>query len=255
MLADTLREMAAAGVKRALAVVLAGFSTYSSCRQYREDIERAQEEVGQVAPAVDKTRAFYNHPEFVIANADRVREGLAQITADRRAAVHIVFSAHSIPVAMARMSSYERQLQETCRLVASEVGIAKDRCSLVYQSRSGRPQDPWLEPDILDHLHELRQTGREDVIIHPIGFLSDHMEVLYDLDFEAGGLCRELGLNMVRTRTVGTHRGFVRMLRELVAERVACAKAEERRSVGLFGPSHDTCPDDCCLPPHAAAKA
>jgi ferrochelatase len=253
MLADTLRQMAGAGVQRALAVVLAAYSSYSSCRQYREDIERAQEEVGSGAPAVEKTRAFYNHPEFVLANADRVREGLAQIRSEARSRAHVVFTAHSIPLAMARTSSYELQLQESCRLVAAEVGTAPHNWSLVYQSRSGRPQDPWLEPDLLDHLRLLRQRGVNEVLIHPIGFLSDHMEVLYDLDVEAGQLCRELGLSLVRTRTVGTHRAFIRMIRELIAERVACATPEERRSLGQFGPSHDVCPANCCLPPSRSA--
>ena len=249
MLADTLRAMAGAGVKRALAVVLAAYSSYSSCRQYREDIERARDEVGPGAPAIDKTRVFYNHPEFIAANSDRVREALAQVPAGERSRVHLTFTAHSIPLSMARGSSYELQLKETCRLVAGDLGVPAGRWSLVYQSRSGRPQDPWLEPDILDHLRELKDQEKTHVIIHPIGFLSDHMEVLYDLDEEAKHLCDEIGLSMVRSRTVGTHRGFVRMLRELIAERVAEATAEERRALGQFGPSHDICPLDCCLPP------
>lgn len=249
LLADTFREMAEAGVNRALAVVLAAYSSYSSCRQYREDIERARFEVGPSAPVVEKARAFYNHPDFVSANADRVREGLARIPAEHRSRVRLVLTAHSIPEAMARTSSYEEQLLETSRLVAGEVGIPDDRWSLAYQSRSGRPRDPWLEPDILNHLRDLKDRGASEVVVHPVGFLSDHMEVLYDLDIEAAQLCKELGLNMIRTRTVSTHRGFVRMLRELIVERIARAPAEERRSIGQFGPSHDYCPVDCCLPP------
>jgi ferrochelatase len=248
LLTDTMREMAGAGVTRALAVVLAAFSSYSSCRQYREDIERAQEEVGPAAPQIDKTRAFYNHPEFVIANSDRVRQALAQFPSKERSGVHVIFSAHSIPVAMARACSYELQLQECCRLVADEVGLPASSWALVYQSRSGRPHDPWLQPDVLDHLRAQNAKGTTQVIIHPIGFLSDHMEVLYDLDFEAGRLCRELGLNMVRSLAVGTHPAFVRMIRELIAERITSTPAEERRVVGQFGPSDDTCPEDCCLP-------
>ena len=249
MLADTLRNMASAGVKRALGVVLSAYSSYSGCRQYREDIERAQDEVGPTSPAIDKTRVFYNHPEFITANADRVREALAEVSPADRSTVRLVFTAHSIPVSMARTSSYEMQLQESCRLVAAEVGVPASRCSLVFQSRSGRPQDPWLEPDILDHLRQLKGREASGVIVHPIGFLSDHMEVLYDLDEEAKHLCDALGLNMVRSRTVGKHPGFVRMLRELIGERVAYAPAEERRVMGQFGPSHDVCPVDCCLPP------
>ncbi len=254
MLADTLREMAAAGVKNALAVVLSAYSSYSSCRQYREDIERAQDEVGPAAPKIDKTRVFYNHPEFISANSDRIREALAQLPVEDRSKVRLAFTAHSIPVSMAKGSSYEMQLEETCRLVAADLGIPASRWALVYQSRSGRPQDPWLEPDILAHLRHLKERGKEPVIIHPIGFLSDHMEVLYDLDEEAMQFCKELSLPMLRSRTVGTHRGFVRMLRELICERVSSTPPEERRYLGQFGPAHDTCPTDCCLPPARSAS-
>jgi ferrochelatase len=249
MLAQTLREMVDAGVKKALAVVLAAYSSYSSCRQYREDIDRARDEVGASAPDISKLRVFYNHPEFIAANSDRIRQALAEFSPEQRADVHLVFTAHSIPVSMARTSGYEMQLQETCQLVASELGFSVGRWSLVYQSRSGRPQDPWLGPDILDALRDLKTRGETRAIIHPIGFLSDHMEVLYDLDEEARGLCERLGITMVRARTVGTHRGFVRMLRELICERLETAPAEERRSLGQYGPSHDVCPADCCLPP------
>lgn len=261
LLPDTLREMSAAGVKKALGVVLAAYSSYSSCRQYREDVGRAREEVGPNAPEVDKVRVFYNHPEFIAANADRVREALAKVPAEERGRVPIVFTAHSIPESMAVNSSYEEQLQETCRLVAEELNVGEDRWALVYQSRSGRPSDPWLGPDVLDALQALRDGGTEEVVVHPIGFLSDHMEVLYDLDEEARLLCERIGLNMVRSRTVGTHRGFVRMIRELICERLHCAADHERRAVGRFGPSHDACPSDCCLPParkpshHAHASA
>ncbi|MDR3620124.1 MAG: ferrochelatase [Paludisphaera borealis] len=249
MLPDTLREMAAAGVKKSLAIVLAAYSSYSSCRQYREDIGRAREEVGPTAPEVAKTRVFYNHPEFITANADRVREALAKIPAEDRGEVPITFTAHSIPAAMAANSLYEEQLRETCRLVAAELNVDSRRWSLVYQSRSGRPGDLWLEPDILDHLRDVREQGAREVIVHPIGFLSDHMEVLYDLDEEAQQLCEKIGLNMVRSSTVGTHRGFVRMLCELVCERLQGAQEDEKRALGRFGPSHDECPLNCCLPP------
>jgi ferrochelatase len=248
MLADTLAAMAAAGIQRALAVVLAAYSSYSSCRQYREDIERARATVGDRAPRVDKVRAFYNHPDFVAANLERVRQGLESIADDRRPATHLVFTAHSIPLAMARNCDYERQLGETARLVAEGAGIAPDRWAMVYQSRSGRPEDPWLEPDILDHIKDLHRRAVGDLLIHPLGFLSDHVEVLYDLDEEARHLCAELGLGMVRSQTVGVHPGFVAMLRELVQERMGDAPESGRRAVGHFGPSHDVCPETCCLP-------
>jgi protoporphyrin/coproporphyrin ferrochelatase len=255
LLADTLSEMTAAGIKRALAVVLAAFSSYSSCRQYREDIERARVAVGPGAPRVDKLRVFYNHPEFIAANADRVRAALDSIAADRRNSVRLAFTAHSIPVSMARNCDYEPQLDETCRLVAREVGIAAERWALVYQSRSGRPGDPWLEPDILDHLKDLRSRGVQDVVIHPIGFLSDHMEVMYDLDEEARHLCGAVGLAMVRSQTVGTHPRFVSMLRELIAERIERPRGLSSRAVGSLGPGHDVCPENCCLPSARPAKS
>ena len=249
MLADTLAQMTSIGVERALAVVLAAYSSYSSCRQYREDIERAREMAGASAPRVDKVRVFYNHPEFVGANADRIGETLGSIADERRRDLHLAFTAHSIPLSMARNCDYERQLTETCRLVAEAVGVEPGRWQLVYQSRSGRPQDPWLEPDVLDHLKDLRQKGVRDVVVHPIGFLSDHVEVLYDLDEEARHLCVELGMEMVRSRTVGTHPRFVAMLRELIEERVRGVPESGQRAIGQYGPSHDVCPELCCLPP------
>jgi ferrochelatase len=249
LLADTLAKMTAAGVKRALAVVLAAFSSYSSCRQYREDIARAQAAAGPGAPQVDKLRVFYNHPDFIAANSERVRAAMATAVVEDRDAQHVVFTAHSIPVAMACNCDYEQQLREACRLVAAEAGIGRERWSLVYQSRSGRPSDPWLEPDVLGHLSDLRSRGVQDVLIHPIGFLSDHMEVLHDLDVEARDRAEALGIRLVRSQTVGTHHRFVALLGELITERTGCLLGQAPRAIGRFGPSHDVCPDSCCLPP------
>ncbi len=247
MLAETLAEMTAAGVRKALAVVLAAYSSYSSCRQYREDLGQAREAAGPEAPTVDKVRVFFNHPRFVAANADRVSTGLDRFPADRRSEVRVAFTAHSIPASMASACDYEAQLWESSRLVAEAVGIGADQWSLVYQSRSGRPTDPWLEPDILDHLANLHRQGIDDVLIHPIGFLSDHMEVLYDLDDEARGVAEDLELSMVRSASVGTHPEFVTMLGELIRERLE--PGQERRSIGMFGPRVDVCPADCCPAP------
>jgi protoporphyrin/coproporphyrin ferrochelatase len=247
MLADTMQVMADAGITRALGLVLAAYSSYSSCRQYREDVARAQAAVGPMAPRVDKIRVFYNHPDFIAANADRVVAALDQIPADRRDSAHLAFTAHSIPSSMAGNCRYEEQLREACRLVAESLHVGPDRWRLVYQSRSGRPSDPWLEPDIRDHLRSLRESGLRDVIVQPIGFLSDHLEVLYDLDEEARQTASELGLNMVRAGTVGTHPRFVGLLRELIQERLDPSR--EHRAVGPFPASHDDCPVDCCLPP------
>ncbi len=246
MLGDTLKRMTADGVRHALGVVLAAYSSYSSCRQYREDVARAREASGPEAPVVDKMRVFYNHPDFVEVNADRVREALAQIPVDRRDGVRLVFTAHSIPDSMAANCRYALQLEETCRLVGEASGIAPGCWSLAYQSRSGRPTDPWLGPDILEHLADLAGQGGLDVIVQPVGFLSDHMEVLFDLDEEARAKAGELGLNMVRAGTAGTHPRFVSMLVELIRERVE--GLDGRRAVGQFPASHDVCPVDCCLP-------
>jgi ferrochelatase len=232
------------GVKSALAVVLSSYSSYSGCRQYRENIEDARRAVGPEVPAVDKVRVWYNHPDFVAANADRLREALEELPEGKRNAAQVAFTAHSIPAAMAETSDYEKQLTETCRLVAEAVGVPTDRWRLVCQSRSGRPEDPWLEPDVNDHLEELARSGVESVVVMPVGFLSDHIEVLYDLDDEARATAERLGLSMVRAATVGTHPRFVSMLRELIVERMTAGC--ERRAIGRFGPNHDVCPAGCC---------
>ena len=252
MLPDTLRELRDAGIKSALAYVTSAYSSWSGCRQYRENIEDARAELGDDAPAVDKLRVFYNHPDFIAASADRLREALDQIPEARRTTSRIAFTAHSIPNSMADTCDYVKQLSETCRLVAETLDISDDRWDLVYQSRSGRPQDPWLEPDIVDHLKSLHASGATDAVVTPIGFLSDHMEVLFDLDEEALLACQEMGLNMVRAGTVGSHPQFVQMLRKLIEERIAGAT---RECVGRFGPNHDVCPIDCCPAPRRRPPA
>jgi len=250
MLGETLAEMTGRGLKRALAIVLAAYSSYSSCRQYREDVARAQAAAGAGAPQVDKVRVFYNHPEFIAANAERVIEALERFSGHGAAGVHLAFTAHSIPCSTAQACDYEQQLRETCRLVAEASGVIEPgRWDLVYQSRSGRPEDPWLGPDILDHLRDLKARGVTGVVVHPVGFLSDHLEVLYDLDVEARVVCDEMRLVMVRSQTVGVHPRFVTMLRMLVEERIGMGQSPVRASAGIYGPSHDVCPDMCCLPP------
>jgi ferrochelatase len=244
LLADTLRQMRDDGIQNALAFITSAYSSYSGCRQYREDIERAREAVGPGAPRVEKLRAFYNHPGFVGPNVENLRVALEQIPEERRRAARVAFTAHSIPALMAAGCDYERQLLETCRLTASGAGAPSWR--LVFQSRSGPPTQPWLEPDICEHLRELKEAGTTDVVVAPVGFISDHMEVLYDLDTEARQLSQEIGVNMVRAATVGAHPEFVRMIRELILERLD--PAVPRRALGAFAPSHDVCPTDCCLP-------
>jgi ferrochelatase len=244
LLADTMRQMKADGVRRALAFVTSAYSSYSSCRQYREDIARAQEAVGEGTPFVDKIRGFHNHPGFVGAVADRVRHALAEIPHTRRDAAHLIYTAHSIPVGMAQVCDYEKQLKETSCLVAEE--LQHKRWRLVYQSRSGPASQPWLEPNILDYLREVAALGgSSDVLIAPIGFISDHMEIVFDLDKQARELCTDLGLHMVRARTVGTHPRFISMICELIRERTD--EGQTRRALGVLGPRSDFCPLDCCL--------
>ena len=242
MLADTLRQMRADGIRRAIAFFTSAYSSYSGCRQYRENIIAARAETGEGAPEVDKLRVFYNHPGFVGPATENVKAALAKLPADRRSTAHIAFTAHSIPTAMADTSHYVKQLEEACRLVASAAGISDFK--LVYQSRSGPPTQSWLDPDIRDHLRALHATGHTSVVISPIGFISDHLEVLYDLDTEAAAVSAELGIHMERAATVGTHPDFLRMIRELILERIDSAMP--RLALGMFGPSHDVCPIDCC---------
>jgi protoporphyrin/coproporphyrin ferrochelatase len=246
LLADTMRQMADDGVRRAFAFVTSAYSSYSGCRQYREDLARARETVGPRAPEVLKLRVFYNHPGFIEPMAERVREALERFPAERRDAAALVFTAHSVPLAMAETSQYVPQVEEACRLVAGLAGRPQYR--LVYQSRSGAPGQPWLEPDILDYLRGLAEgNAARDVLIAPIGFISDHMEVVYDLDTEARQLCERLGLHMVRAATVGADPRFVAMIRELVLERMGAIPG--KRALGACGPSHDVCPEDCCPAP------
>jgi ferrochelatase len=241
-LADALREMADDGIERALAFFTSAYSSYSGCRQYREDLFNAQQVVGPRAPEVLKTRVFYNHPGWIEANADHVRAALSGLPAAEPA--HLAFTAHSIPVAMAKACRYEDQLRESARLVAEAVGASDT--ALVYQSRSGPPQVPWLEPDILDHLRIVAGRGVKNVVVSPIGFVSDHLEVLFDLDVEARETAAELGLDFARASSASTHPAFVAMIRELIEERLGRAPA--RPALGRFAASHDVCPADCCLP-------
>jgi ferrochelatase len=243
-LTDTLRQMANEGIKNALAFFTSAYSSYSGCRQYLEDIQRAQEAVGPEAPQVHKLRAFYNHPGFIEPNIENVQAALQQIPVDRRADVHLAFTAHSIPVTMAQNSAYETQLKEVARLVAE--GVGNSNWQLVYQSRSGPPHQPWLEPDIGEHLQTLKANGATDVVMAPIGFISDHLEVIYDLDTEATQLAAAIELNVVRAATVGTHPKFVQMIRQLIEERMSTNPV--RLALGTRGPSHDVCPANCCLP-------
>jgi len=240
LLPDTLKQMADDGIKRAIAFVTSAYSSYSSCRQYRENIRAAQAAVGPTAPEVDKIRAFYNHPLFIEANIDQIRKALSA------AGEHpgLVFTAHSIPESMAGNCEYVLQLTEASRLVAESLG--QEDWQLVYQSRSGSPTQPWLGPDICDHLRELKAKGVTDVVVAPIGFVSDHMEVIYDLDVQAKKVADELGIRMVRAATAGTHPLFVQMIRELILERINDVRP---RHLGNREIALDNCTSDCCIFP------
>lgn len=230
LLTDTVRRMRDDGIRRAIAYATSAFGSYSGCRQYIEDISRACAEVGEGAPRIDKIPPFSDRPGFIQAMTDRVRAALAELPQGR-----LVFTAHSIPVTMASSSPYVAQLEKACEAVGA--GVGRRDWKLVYQSRSGAPGQPWLEPDICDYLKSAGLSGdTSDVVIAPIGFLSDHMEVLYDLDTEARAVCEQLGIRMARAGTPGTHPAIIRMIAEwMQTEPPACAA-------------------DCCPPARVTAK-
>jgi protoporphyrin/coproporphyrin ferrochelatase len=244
LLEDALAEMAEDGVARALAFCTSAYGSPPGCREYREEIAAAAA-AGPAAPVIDKLRLFYNHPGFIEPQAERAADAFAQLPDDRRDAARLVFTAHSLPVEMARAAPYERQLREACRLVAERLG--RPEWNLAYQSRSGPPSQPWLEPDVRQHLFDLGRSGRaRDVIVVPVGFVCEHMEVAYDLDVECRAICEEVGLNYLRAGTVGSHPRLVEMIRELILERVE--PGAPRLALGDQGPADDLCPADCCRP-------
>jgi protoporphyrin/coproporphyrin ferrochelatase len=243
-LADTLAEMAAAGVGRALAFVTSAFSSYSGCRQYLDDIERAQAVVGRSAPRVDKIRQYFNHPGFIGPNAAAVVAAAGTLDSSD---FDLVFTAHSIPDAMSRASgpaggAYPTQLAEAARLVAAAAGYSRP-WRLAYCSRSGPPAQPWLEPDISDCLAELASAGSKAVVVSPIGFVSDHMEVRFDLDVEAAQTAARLGLGFARAATPGTDPRFVSMIGDLARERL---DGSPPVVLGELGPGADYCAVGCC---------
>ena len=216
LLPDTLRQMHSAGARRAVGFIAAAQHSYSSCQQYRENVAAARAELRRDGRDVDVTFAgsWFDHPLWIAANAAHVREAIARLPEALRTSARIVFTAHSIPVTMAKSSRYREQLQESARLVASEVGVRD--WALVYQSRSGRPGDPWLEPDVCDYLREARAAGLAAAVLCPIGFVCDHVEVLYDLDREAAGVCAEIGLPMTRAEAVNDDPRFLDMMADVI---------------------------------------
>jgi ferrochelatase len=285
-LGDTVAQMAHDGVRSALAFATSAFSSYSSCRQYLDDIELARDEVsatGRPAPEIDKIRRFFNHPGFIESFAENARAALETLPPAVRDRAHLVFTAHSIPVAMAASSGpagasgpvgasgpaggrYVAELTEASRLITKRIGGAvpapgdtvlpggtpdpggrvppRHPWTLVYQSRSGPPSQPWLEPDVLDHLEDLAKAGAPAVVVIPVGFISDHMEVRHDLDIEAAEAAARLGLPFARARTPSAHPRFAKMITELVRERLD--EGVEPVALGDLGPSSDVCPPGCC---------
>jgi ferrochelatase len=246
-LEHTVRNMRDAGVARAIAFVTSPYGSYSSCRQYLDDIEWARTQVGAGAPVIDKIRHYHDHPGHIEPHVDAVRAALATLPAGRRGSTRLVFTAHSIPVSMAGSAGptggrYEAQLREVAALVAA--AAAPDLpWDLVWQSRSGPPQVPWLVPDVSDHLGTLAAAGTTGVVVSPIGFISDHLEVVWDLDTEAAATAKRLGLDFARAATPGTDPRFVAMIRELVVERTT--PGSPRRALGTV-PTWDACPMGCC---------
>ena len=246
-LADTVAEMARAGHRRVLAVVTSAYSSYSGCRQYLDDIAAARATVGDAAPVIHKVRAYYDHPGFVEPFADAVAEARRELPAELRGGARLVFTAHSIPASMAGGCDYERQLEQTARLVAASAGF--DAWTMSWQSRSGPPSVPWLEPDVNDHLRQLARDpagGARAVVLAPIGFVTDHMEVVWDLDTVASSTAADLGIRLVRAVTPGTvpDEQFVAMWQDLIGERLR--PGAPRRSLGRLGAGPDFCPADCC---------
>ena len=244
LLTRTLAEMADAGVGRALAFVTSPYSSYSSCRQYLGDIEAARQQAGPGAPQVDKIRQYFNHPGFIASFAAAAAQAAESLRGDD---FDLIFTAHSVPVSMAEASgaaggAYQAQLAEAARLVAAEIGYQRP-WHLAFSSRSGPPSQPWLEPDINDLLAERAAAGSRAVLIVPIGFVSDHMEVKFDLDVEAAQTADRLGLKFARAATPGTDHRFVSMITDLVCERL---DGMAPLTLGSLGAGPDSCPAGCC---------
>ena len=252
---DVLGEITAAGHHRVLALSTSAYSSYSACRQYLEDIERAVAAVrdrGGDPPVVDKIRPYWNHPGFVLAMVERVHAALETLAPADRNRARLVFTAHSVPLSMAETSDYQTQLRDEATMIAERAAVPRaSEWELVYQSRSGPPQVPWLEPDVVDHLGALHAQGDDVVLVVPIGFTSDHMEVVYDLDTQAAEAASSLGMTMVRAGTVGTHPLFVRGLVDVLDEHLVGAAPA---ALGSLGPRVNPCRPGCCTAPQRPAR-
>ena len=264
-LVDAVTAMRDAGVRRALAFVTAAYSSYSGCRQYRENLFAACDAV-EGAPQIDKVRAYFDHPGFVEPFVDTTIEALTTLPGHTADGARLVFTTHSVPTAQADASgrletpggAYVAQHLETARLVAARVAEETGRereWDLVYQSRSGAPGQPWLEPDVSDHLESLAAQGAPAAVLVPIGFVSDHMEVVYDLDVLAQETADQLGLPLARAATPGTDPRFVSMVADLVRERLDDRAPGERAALSPLGPWRDVCLAGCCPNPRGVRPA
>jgi ferrochelatase len=254
---DAARQMAADGVRHALVLATSATTSYSGCRQYREDIARAVAETEGAAPRMTKLRHYFDHPGFIAANADAVNTALAQLPADRRDGARLVFTAHSIPLSMNQLSGpsgglYRAQHRATARLVAERIRGTGAPHDLVWQSRSGPPSVPWLEPDINDHLRAIDRDGVTAVVVAPTGFISDHMEVCWDLDVEAAATAADLAMAYARAGTAGTHPAFVAAIADLVEEQLVGSPPQVLSDLGICG---FACPANCCPPPQRRPTA
>lgn len=260
LLADTVARMRDDGVRRALALVTSAYSSYPGCRAYREAIAAAVGAAGPGAPVIDQARRYFDHPGFVEPFVAATAQALGRLPAEVRARARLVFTTHSLPLALAQSSgpaggAYVAQHEVVARLVAE--GVATQTAvrydwDLVFQSRSGPPDQPWLGPDVRDHLVALQAAGVPGVVVVPVGFVSDHMEVVYDLDVLARETADRVGLPMARASTPGTDPRFADLLADLVRERRDDVPASGRRALSPLGPWADTCPGTCCPAPAPA---
>ena len=264
LLTETVRQMAADGITRAACFMTSAYASYSGCRQYRENLATAAEGVEGV-PRLDKLRHYFNHPGFVDAMVDATLSALADLRDAERESAHLVFVTHSIPEAMDASSgpqgnAYVAQHRSLADAIVERVRLEtghRHASDLVFCSRSGAPHIPWLEPDVNDHLEVLSRRGGPAVVLVPIGFVSDHMEVVYDLDTEAAATAEKLGLTFVRAATAGIDPRYVAVVRDLLLERAAVERGEDvaRAAEGSLPACWDACPAGCCPNPRGEKPA
>ena len=240
---DTIVDLKSLGHTSTVCLVTSAFSSYSGCRQYHEDLDRARNEVPG-APNIERVRVYWDHPDFLGTAAELLAE--SRDAAGLSSETPVLHSAHSLPLSMAANCDYQQQLNEAASIVNELAGM-RGPYEVVFQSRSGPPSVPWLTPDIDQRIHELAEQGTQELLVHPLGFVADHMEVLFDLDTQSAAAAKEAGVKMVRTPTVGTHPRFVSMLVDLVEE--AAGLRADRPSLSKSGPRPDKCNSQCCPAP------